>query len=115
MGDNVKKWAKIAETDNNVIEALSLFGSLELNWVILYKIFEIVENDIKKRIFKTGWVSREEEDRFKREAQPHRHAKNSKKLSNWMQHKRPMTFFEARTFVETLLENWLRSKIFLRG
>ncbi len=108
--DMVKVWVETARKDNKVTEALTLFGSTELNWVILYKILEIVKRDIGTKIHEKGWVTKTDEDRFTQTAQHYRHAKHSERTKKWKPHNKPMMFYEAKTFIRTILSNWLRSK-----
>lgn len=110
IADNVNVWLKTAQKDAKATEALSLFGSIELNWVILYKTFEIIEVDIQTKVYKKGWANKTAEERFTRTAQPHRHAKHSKKIQEWRPHDNPMRFEEAVAFIRTILDAWLRSK-----
>jgi hypothetical protein len=110
LGDNVKVWFQTARRDEKVNEALSLFGSPDLSWVLLYKVFEIVEADIKTKICKKRWVTKTLEDRFTQTAQLHRHAKHSEKMTKYKPHNKPMLFHEATTFIQTILDNWLRTK-----
>ncbi len=111
IADNVNVWFKTAQKDDNATEALSLFGSIELNWVILYKIFETIKADIQTKIYKKGWSTKTVEERFTRTAQPHRHSKHSEKMQKWKPHDKPMRFEEAVAFIRTILDNWLRSKV----
>jgi hypothetical protein len=110
LADNVKVWLQAARRNGEVDEALSLFGSPDLSWVLLYKVFEIVEADIKRKIYKTRWVTKTLEDRFTQTAQAHRHAKQSEKMRKYKPHCKPMLFHEGTTFIRTILDNWLRTK-----
>jgi len=110
IADNVKIWVKAAKKEEKITEALTLFGSIDLNWVILYKIFEIIGADIQTKIYKKGWGTKAVEKRFTQTAQPHRHAKHSERLQKWKPHDNLMRFGEAKAFIQTILENWLRTK-----
>jgi len=110
IADNVEIWVKSAQKDEKIREALTLFGSIDLNWVILYKIFEIIEADIQTEIHQKGWGTKGAVHSFTQTAQPHRHSKHSERLKKWKSHDKPMRFDEAKAFIQTILENWIRTK-----
>jgi hypothetical protein len=102
----VASWITKAGQDKNVADALRYL--CDQNWVNLYKIFEIVQNDVGD-IGKRGWVARKDINRFTQTAQSKetlgdaaRHA--SKKFKP---HPQPMSLQEAKHFIRTLLLNWL--------
>lgn len=110
--DNVKIQIAIALRNVKVAEAFALFGVEDLNWVICYKIFEIISDDLggEKAFLKSFNISKDELNRFTQTAQPHRHAKNSNAHSKWNGHEKPMSFSEAKSFVKRILTDWLQNK-----
>jgi hypothetical protein len=112
LADRVPIWFKVAQRDDKVAEALTLFGANELNWVLLYKIYEIIRDNLGgEQIFRNKQqLSKDGLNRFTQTAQPHRHARNSVTINNWKPHEKPMSFYEAKTFIKYILDNWLRSK-----
>jgi hypothetical protein len=105
----------IAKKDANVAEALRIFGSLETNWFNLYKVFEIIRDDVggHDQLIRTGWTSKKKIRRFTGTAQ------SSEILGDEARHVRykggppsdPMSLSEAKSFVKAMLEQWIRSKI----
>jgi hypothetical protein len=104
----------IAKRDADVAEALRIFGALESNWLNLYKVFEIIRHDVggHAKLQEAGWVPETNIRRFTGTAQ------SSEILGDEARHARyrggppssPMSLSEARLFIKTLLEQWIRSK-----
>ena len=101
------KWLEIAEKDESVARALELYGRLEPNWIDLYKVLEVVEEDVtgEESLMAKNWVEKSKIKRFKHTA-------------NWMRHpptkykspKTPMSLDDARSLIRNILEAWLGSK-----
>lgn len=110
--DTVNIKMKIALKNIKVQEAFALFGVENLNWVICYKIFEIISDDLggEKAFLKNFNISKDELNRFTQTAQPHRHAKNSNAHSKWKGPEKPMSFSEAKSFVKRILTDWLKKQ-----
>jgi hypothetical protein len=71
------------------------------DWVDLYKIFEIIQNDVGA-IHKRGWgLPRDEVGRFTGSAQPHRHG-----VQKEAPHPQPMTLAEAQAFIRRMIHAW---------
>ena len=112
---SVPVWIKLGLADQNVAKALKLLGSDEHNWVSLYRLYEIIEEDVGSldKIVNNGWVTKKSIKRFKHTANSPgavgdgaRHGKEST-----MPPSDPMDIGEARALVKVILHNWLRSKI----
>lgn len=110
----ITDWVAAAQRDANVAKVLRLFGPGHHDWVNLYRIYEVVENDIGGvwNIVKKGWATEKSIKRFKHTANSpgaigdeSRHGKQTSKPP-----KDPMTLSEAKSLVETILHNWLRMK-----
>ena len=108
-------WASLADSDPAVADALRLLGSLDqLDFVALYKLFEIVRDDAGggKGIEEKGWATRDEISAFTAAANrpdvsgdEARHAR-----MGGTPPKRAFTIDESRSFVLTLVQRWLESK-----
>lgn len=111
----IPDWIKVAQTDESVAKVFRLLNKEDYDWVNLYRIYEVVEDDIgaTSKIVQQGWASEKEIERFKHTANSigaigdfARHGKEKTKPP-----KDPMKFSEAKSLIETMLHNWLRSKI----
>lgn len=111
---SVPGWIKAALTDTSVAKALRLLGKSEYNWVNLYRLYEVIENDVGGlgEIVNRGWATTTSIRRFKHTANSpsaagdaSRHGKESTSPPA-----EPMDVSEARAVVDIILHNWLRSK-----
>jgi hypothetical protein len=107
-------WVHIAENDKSVTSVLRLYGLGKQDWVNLYRIFEIIKTDSggEAEIIKEGWATNSTMNRFT-------HTANSPSiLGDEARHgaeqtappKHPMTFDEAKSFVESITHYWLNTK-----
>jgi hypothetical protein len=112
---SVPGWIKLGLTDQNVAKALRLLGTDEHDWVSLYRLYEVIEEDVGglDKIANNGWATKTSIKRFKHTANSpgavgddSRHGKESTTPPS-----DPMDIGEARALVEVILHNWLRSKI----
>ena len=111
QADPIPSWIAIARHDTNVDKVLRLFGAGNHDWVSRYRIYEVIESDVGN-IVKKGWATKKEIERFKHTANSHgaigddvRHGAGNKPPP-----KNPMLSSEAKSFVETVIHKWLRSK-----
>src|SRR3990172_4962349 len=115
QADPITDWIKVAQGDENVAKVLRLLGNFDYDWVNLYRIYEVVEDDVEgiPKITQEGWATETAIRRFK-------HTGNSVgAIGDEARHgiettqppKNPMTFSEAKSLIETILHNWLRSKV----
>jgi len=113
--DPVLKWVTAGLTDDSVGKVFRLFGR-EHNWAELYRIFEIIENDVGgiNEIAIRGWSSKGQLKTFKHTANSPsavgHHARHGKETTE--PPKNPMLISEARVLIQTLVHHWLRSKGF---
>ena len=102
----------LAQRDARVADALHFFD--KPNWANLYKVFELVSEDVggEREIAERDWASKRTIKRFKRTAQSRaaigdeaRHAKTS-----FTPPSNPMALSAALTFIRALLLGWSASK-----
>jgi len=114
QSDIITNWLSIAKRDSNVAKVLRLFGIGTHDWISLYRVFEVIEEDVGgvSNIKKQGWAAEKAIKRFKHTANsPHilgdiaRHG-----VEKTEPPKDPMSLSEARSFIEGIIHNWLRSK-----
>jgi hypothetical protein len=115
QAEPIPDWIKIAQSNENVAKVLRLLSKGDYDWVNLYRIFEVIEEDVGaiSKITQEAWATEPAIRRFKHTANSvgaigddARHGKETTQPP-----KNPMTFSEAKSFIETILHNWLRSKI----
>lgn len=111
--DQVPVWVMGGLKDETVGKIFRLF-SQKHDWVGLYRIFEVIENDTGgiNEIANLGWSSKGQLKSFKHTANsPNavgdeaRHGKEATEPP-----KNPMLLSEARALIETLVHHWLRRK-----
>ena len=115
QADPIPDWIKVAQGNENVAKVFRLLANFGYDWVNLNRILEVIMKDVDgtSNITRKGWATKKSIDRFTGTANNqdvigdtarHGIAKN-KPLED------PMAFSEAKSFIETILHNWLRSKI----
>jgi hypothetical protein len=109
---NVESLLNLAKDDKAVADALHFFR--ENTWISLYKVYEIIRDDVGKNdvIIRNGWVTRKEFNRFNYTAQSRaalgdaaRHA-----AKKFQPPTKPMPFHEAESLIRGVLLSWFRSK-----
>jgi len=113
--DRIEPTFSLAESDQNVSDALRLYGMRDLNWGDLYKIYEIVRDDVggSKELDNSEYVLKKDLGNFSHTAQhpgaigdDARHARiNAEVPPN------PMSITEAFLLISTLLSKWIDSKL----
>ena len=112
--NNVPKWIQLGLNNMKVAKALRLFGAKVHNWVSLYRLYEVIEEDIGgiDKIANLGWATKASLKRFKHTANSpgavgdaSRHGKEST-----IPPTKPMDLSEARSLIELILHNWLGQK-----
>lgn len=108
----VESWVALAKHNKAIADALHFF--CEHTWFNLYKVYEIVADDVggKREIIHNGWGTEQSLNRFTQTAQSRdtlgddaRHASEKYKPPQ-----KPMSLPEARSLVASILENWIHSK-----
>lgn len=105
---NIESWINLAKNDKTVADALHFLK--KGTWISLYKVYEIIKDDIGSDvIINSGFAKKTKLRRFTQTAQSRlalgdeaRHA--SKKCKPPA---KPMTFNEAKSFIGGILINWL--------
>lgn len=107
--DILPKWIAAARGDEAVARVLRLSGR-PMDWVNLYKIFEAINHDVDT--VKQGWTTDKKRRLFKQTANSvgalgddARHGKEDTEPP-----KDPMSYGEAKSFVETLTHEYMRFK-----
>lgn len=112
--DDVKKWVRIGLSNHKVGKALSLFGIPEHDWVSLYRLYEVMEEDVggTDKIARRGWATKTSIKLFKHTANSpasvgdaSRHGSESTTPPP-----KPMSLTEARSLIEAIMHRWLSSK-----
>ena len=100
--------------DKSVDKVLRLLGDDDLSWVNLYRLYEIVRDDIggEKAIVSRGWCQPEDLRLFRWTANhpeasgdAARHGSRSESAP-----KQPMELSQAQTIIKTMVQKWLRAK-----
>jgi len=112
--DAVRELLEIARHDRNVATVLSLQSEGKTDWVNLFRIYEVVEDDCQGQmgIQRRRWASRNETSLFCQTAQSRgaigneaRHAKETKPPPV-----NPMSHDHAKTLIARIVDAWLQSK-----
>lgn len=112
--DPIARLLPLALTDEAVSKALWLRNSITLSWVELYRVYEVVEDDVgQSTIVAEGWASQKKIDLFTRTANSvstagdeARHGKERTQPP-----KKPMKVSEARRLIDRILKGWLEYKL----
>jgi hypothetical protein len=101
-----KSCIEIAKRNIQVARALRLFNYGH-SWTYLYKLLEVIELDIggERKIINNGWAAREKLMLFKGSAKKEHHTPE-----RFQPQEKPMTLANAKSFIRTILNNWLDSK-----
>ena len=98
--------------DTNVEKVLRLIAKDSNSWVGIYRIFEVIENDIGA-LTKYDWVTKTNIKRFTHSANSvtvsgdeARHGKETNEPP-----KNPMSISEAKAFISQIIHSWLNEKI----
>jgi len=103
----IPEFIATSQHEENVDTVLRLLGDHSKDWVNLYNILEVVENDVGgiPKIAKKGWATKKAIKRFKRTANfVARHGAKIKPPPN------PMTPSEAESLIKTIVNSWIQSK-----
>jgi len=111
---NLESWVRLAQRDGNVAKALRIITSRELNPVNLYKLYEIVRDDVgnESAMIQRNWATRNQLSAFRR-SMNHPAASGAGARHARMEEDPPtdpMSEDQARAFVRGLLRAWLTAK-----
>jgi hypothetical protein len=113
--DSVPGWVRLRLANPKVAKALRLLGTEEHDWVSLYRLYEVIEDDVGSldNIVRHRWATKASIRRFKHTANSlgavGDASRHGKELT--MSPPDPMDLGEARALIEVILHNWLRSKM----
>ncbi len=108
-----KSYIELVKRDKNVADALRFFT--DVNWVNLYKVWEIVADDLgnQRKIYKNNWATKGDLNRFTQTAQSRhelgdqaRHAH-----SKFLPPADPMLLTEAESLMRIILRKWVDQKL----
>jgi hypothetical protein len=106
-------WVQVALQQEVVARALRLRNTGILEWVDLYRLYEVIESDVPARAIQAkGWVTSGQIERFKRTAN------SQKAIGDKARHgkdpyeppQNPMSLSEARGLIDSVLKAWLGEK-----
>lgn len=112
--DPVKQWMVLALSNDDVANVFRILSSGTLDWVNLYRIFEIIAADVGglDSVVSNGWGTRTSMKLFKHTANSPcalgldaRHGAETAQPPP-----KPMTISEARTLINSIIHAWLRAK-----
>jgi len=107
----VTLWSELVARDPKVAEALYYSGESQ-DWGSLYKVYEIIQTDLGKKIFKLSEQGKSKHELFTKTAQwEMRHSHAWLLQQKLVPPEEPMTLAAATRLVQTTLVNWLRWKI----
>jgi len=111
--DDIPRWVNLGIENKSVAKVLRLFAK-QLDWVGLYRIYEVIENDIGglDNIISKEWVTKSRIKSFKHTSNSPGVTGDNARHGKETLHppKNPMQLFEARNLVEHLIGQWLISK-----
>lgn len=112
--DPVRDWIDVAVKNPAVAKALRLRDSGGLDWVELYRLYEVIESDTpQSEIVRNAWATKAEIRRFKYTAN------SPAALGDQARHGKerslppidPMDLSCARSLIGRILERWISSKV----
>jgi len=112
--DPVTQWMSLAFSDDSVADVLRIISSGTLDWVNLYRIWEIIATNVGgiDGIASNNWATKTSIKLFKHTANSPgalgldaRHGTESTQPPS-----KPMTISEARSLINSIVHAWLRSK-----
>jgi hypothetical protein len=107
--DPVARWVPLASKDPTVARALRLRDVAPLEWVDLYRLYEVIQGDVGAKTHKLGWATREECCRFTRTANSVAAAGDKARhgRERTAPPPEPMSLSAARKLIDRLLHAWL--------
>lgn len=109
----VESWVMQTKQDKNVAKVLSFWSAEKITWIDLYKILEVIEEDIGCKVYKRHWVSRKKTRLFEWTANCYRAIGEDARHGGekkWIPPKKCMELSEAGSIIRTITDNWLREK-----
>jgi len=110
--DPISKWLPLATQDPVVAKALRLRNADDLEWVDLYRVYEVIKNDVGRLMEQLGWASRNELERFARTANSVAAAGDKARhgIERTDPPREPMSLSHARELIDRIMRSWLEWK-----
>ena len=112
--DPVKQWATLALSNDAVADVFRILAAGTLDWVSLYRIFEIIREDVGDldSIASKGWPTLASMKLFKHTANsPAAVGRDARHGAQTTQPPtKPMTISKARALINSIIHAWLRAK-----
>ncbi|MBD2006432.1 MULTISPECIES: hypothetical protein [Cyanophyceae] len=107
----LEPWIDLADKDKIVENVFRIWTSFEQNWVNLYKIYEIVNQDAKSKKLEE-WVTKNKISNFTHTSQSVNAIGDDARHGVEKQEppKNPMSLLEAKNLIREILKNWLNWK-----
>jgi len=115
QADFIPGWINIAQNDANVAKVLRLLSKSTNDWVNLYRVYEVVRDDVGgiPNIVNNGLTTNRQIERFSRTAN------SVGAVGDLARHgvettdppPNPMPFSEAESLINTIIHNWLQTKV----
>lgn len=115
--DPISKWLPVTMQDSIVAKALRLRDADDLDWVDLYRLYEVIWNDVGRLIHQLGWGSRNEVERFARTANSVAAAGDKARhgIESTDPPPKPMPLSDARELIDRIMKAWLSWKASCHG
>ena len=105
---------EFAVNSDDVLRVLSFLHYKKLNWTNLYKIFEIIQNDVggNKKLVELGWTTKKKIEKFKHTANsPTATGDEARHAIENTPPSKPMRLNEAIHYIKQLIMNWINYKM----
>lgn len=113
-GDLVRGTMNLSLWHEPVRRALRLRNVADIDWAGLYRVLEVIEEDLGKTVSATGWTTEDERERFRYSANSRaasgdaaRHGRDGRPSHRLT----PMSIRDGQEFVDEVLRRWIRKKL----
>jgi hypothetical protein len=111
--DPISKWLPLmTRQDLAVAKALRLRDASDLDWVDLYRIYEVIQKDVGHLMHQLGWASRNELNRFTRTANSVAAAGDKARhgVELTVPPRKPISLAHAQELIDRIMRGWLEWK-----
>jgi hypothetical protein len=116
----VETVSKLADDNKSLNLALTLFGKKKQHdWISLYNVFDAIQESCGgRKLIEQQWVTEDEIDDFKHNANQHRHAlteckPRKRKSKQPVRQKKAMTLAEGEAWISGILRAWVKKLIYI--
>lgn len=111
--EDFKKRMEVAKGDPHVQTALRLLGLYGVTWDNLYRIYEVIGDDLNESVWTRGWITREQIRRFTQTANSRQAIGDVARhgYDKFQPPRNPMSLSEATSLIRILLREWILWKI----